>query len=149
MTASIRGPTPSFTTGARQNPVIVLHDDMTCQDSCKAFGANNFAKLQEQQLRSQALQPFMMPPPTRGVVGTSRFAQRMKAQVMQAAKDPLRCVPSHTCLCPCHCSYIFSCCCCAGCIAAATDPVAALVSAALLLLLHQKMLMMMRRIRAM
>lgn len=31
-----------------------------------------------------------MPPPTRGIVGTSRFAQRMKAQVMQAAKDPLR-----------------------------------------------------------
>ncbi|KAL3155236.1 hypothetical protein ABBQ32_013173 [Trebouxia sp. C0010 RCD-2024] len=32
----------------------------------------------------------MMPPPTKGIVGTSKFAQRMKAQVMHAAKDPLR-----------------------------------------------------------
>jgi hypothetical protein len=44
--------------------------------------------VQEQQLRSQALQPFIVAPPSRGIVGTSRFAQRMKAQVMQAAKDP-------------------------------------------------------------
>jgi len=46
--------------------------------------------VQEQQLRSQALQPFIVAPPSRGIVGTSRFAQRMKAQVMQAAKDPTR-----------------------------------------------------------
>lgn len=48
------------------------------------------ATVQEQQLRSQALQPFIVAPPSRGVVGTSKFAQRMKAQVMQAAKDPTR-----------------------------------------------------------
>jgi len=46
--------------------------------------------VQEQQLRSQALQPFIVAPPSRGIVGTSRFAQHMKAQVMQAAKDPTR-----------------------------------------------------------
>ncbi|DBB11723.1 TPA: hypothetical protein ACH3X3_005889 [Trebouxia sp. C0006] len=48
------------------------------------------ATVQEQQSRSQALQPFIVAPPSRGIVGTSRFAQRMKAQVMQAAKDPTR-----------------------------------------------------------
>lgn len=48
------------------------------------------ATLQKQQQRSQALQPFVVAPPSRGIVGTSRFAQRMKAQVMQATKDPTR-----------------------------------------------------------
>lgn len=46
--------------------------------------------MQDERLRSQALQPFAVGPPSRGVIGTSKYAQRLKSSVMNAAKDPLR-----------------------------------------------------------
>lgn len=45
---------------------------------------------QVERLRSQALQPFAVGPPTRSIVGTSKFAQSLKTAVMHAAKDPVR-----------------------------------------------------------
>ncbi|KAL3157783.1 hypothetical protein ABBQ32_012207 [Trebouxia sp. C0010 RCD-2024] len=60
------------------------------RDVSQQLAASQALSQEQQQLRTQALQPFMMPPPTRGIVGTSKFAQRMKAQVMHAAKDPFR-----------------------------------------------------------
>lgn len=63
---------------------------MPCLASITPHAWSVYPHVQEQQLRSQALQPFIVAPPSRGIVGTSRFAQRMKAQVMQAAKDPTR-----------------------------------------------------------
>ena len=102
--------------------VVPLAYKVVCTASHATVRVPKLAALQEQQLRTQALQPFTMPPPTRGIVGTSRFAQRMKAKVMQAAKDPLRLPP----LTP-HLQTEWSCCCCADCVAA--DTVAAAASA--------------------
>lgn len=46
--------------------------------------------LQASLERVRALLPYLVSAPRRGVVGSSRYAQRLRAQVLAAARDPER-----------------------------------------------------------
>lgn len=53
-------------------------------------GVRRALALQDERARQAALAPYLMPPPRRGIVGKSRYAQALRREVMKAAKDPGR-----------------------------------------------------------
>ena len=45
---------------------------------------------QEEKLRQQALKPYLAPAPKRGIMGKSRYAQRLRREVYAASRDAER-----------------------------------------------------------
>ncbi|KAI8465837.1 MAG: cyclic nucleotide-binding protein [Monoraphidium minutum] len=48
------------------------------------------AEKQEDERRQRALAPYLVAAPKRGVIGTSKYAERLRKQIVEAARDPLR-----------------------------------------------------------
>eukprot|EP00887_Chlorella_sp_A99_P003164 scaffold9.g3164.t1 len=46
--------------------------------------------LQDQRTRQSKLAPYLVAPPRRGILGSSRFAQRLRKEIVQAARDKTR-----------------------------------------------------------
>ncbi len=47
---------------------------------------------QEEAARWQALRPYLVASPRRGIIGNSKYARRLRSQTIEAAKDPGRCM---------------------------------------------------------
>ena len=45
---------------------------------------------QDPDQQQRELRPFLVPSPNRGIIGNSRYARRLRAQVVEAARDPHR-----------------------------------------------------------
>jgi transcriptional regulator with AAA-type ATPase domain len=45
---------------------------------------------QEEQKRLALLQPYLVQAPKHGVIGNSKYAKRLRKQIVQAARDPDR-----------------------------------------------------------
>ena len=45
---------------------------------------------QEAKARQQALAPYVVTAPKRGVIGNSRYAQRLRREIVQASRDKSR-----------------------------------------------------------
>ena len=54
--------------------------------------------LQEQRQRSVALAPYLVTAPKRGVIGNSRYAQRLRREIVQASRDKERYASTQNCL---------------------------------------------------
>ena len=50
-------------------------------------------ELRDPDQRQRELRPFLVPSPNRGIIGNSRYARRLRAQVVEAARDPRRYPP--------------------------------------------------------
>ena len=48
-----------------------------------------FSVHQEEERRQRALQPFLVPAPKWGIIGNSKYAERLRRAVVMAARDPL------------------------------------------------------------
>ena len=59
-----------------------------------ALGSGVPDLLQEQRQRSVALAPYLVTAPKRGVIGNSRYAQRLRREIVQASRDKERYVCS-------------------------------------------------------
>jgi hypothetical protein len=51
--------------------------------------------MQDELVRSRALQPYLLPAPSHAIIGQSRFAVRLRRDVVAAARDPSRCANSN------------------------------------------------------
>lgn len=54
--------------------------------------ARTLMLLQEEQARLEELHLYQVTQPKRGIIGKSRFAQRLRNDIRTAARDPRRCV---------------------------------------------------------
>eukprot|EP00878_Enallax_costatus_P047261 GHUV01057723.1.p1 GENE.GHUV01057723.1~~GHUV01057723.1.p1 ORF type:complete len:284 (+),score=79.99 GHUV01057723.1:167-1018(+) len=48
------------------------------------------ANMQSEERRNRALQPYRVTTPRRGIVGNSKYADRLRRQIVSAARDPTR-----------------------------------------------------------
>ncbi len=51
--------------------------------------------LQDDATKWQTLRPFLVASPKRGIIGNSKYAMRLRRDILEAARDPTRCDP-HT-----------------------------------------------------
>ncbi|CAL8472261.1 g11803 [Coccomyxa elongata] len=81
-----RIPEKAFRAIARQHPDLSL---LLFQAAFGATGALTRA-LQDDATKWQALRPFLVASPKRGIIGNSKYAMRLRRDILEAARDPTR-----------------------------------------------------------
>ena len=78
----------SLTTGLGDNPQME-HDrhELFQYLYCPQDVQEGIFLLQGEQLKRHMLQPYLVAAPKRGVIGNSRYAQRLRKQIIDAARN--------------------------------------------------------------
>lgn len=78
-----------------ERPVSATAAGLPAKDAHQSSNANALEGSQapNSEQRYHALQPYQVSVPKRGILGSSRYAKRLRAQVVEAARDKSRSVP--------------------------------------------------------
>ncbi len=77
---------------ARQRPDIILELGLSLSAAMSSRASVAEAALVDHAARERALAPYRVLAPKRGVIGSSRYAERLRKQLVAAARDPNKCV---------------------------------------------------------
>eukprot|EP00882_Tetradesmus_deserticola_P011080 GHRQ01011715.1.p1 GENE.GHRQ01011715.1~~GHRQ01011715.1.p1 ORF type:complete len:603 (+),score=315.83 GHRQ01011715.1:299-2107(+) len=75
---------------AARRPDLVLELGLKMSQDLAAQVEAMEANQQSEERRSRALQPYRVTTPSRGIIGNSKYADRLRRQIVAAARDPQR-----------------------------------------------------------